>query len=124
MSKIQRALVTLVLLVPYSVLVAYILTAMWGWFVVPLGAPGLGMAHAYGLALLATVVKGLSADKGGKLVGKLQYPRTSAAIVAGSSGVITADIEPVDQDHLLGLAKSTAFVLLAWGFGAIAHALM
>ena len=44
--------VTLALLPLIAVYSAYILQTMWGWFIVPLGADQIGMAHAYGLTLV------------------------------------------------------------------------
>ncbi len=35
---------------------AYVTTVLWDWFAVPLGAPHIGVFHAYGLALLAAVM--------------------------------------------------------------------
>jgi hypothetical protein len=31
---------------------AFVFTYLWGWFIVPLGAPHIGIAHAMGLALI------------------------------------------------------------------------
>jgi hypothetical protein len=35
---------------------AYVLVTLWAWFAVPLGLPALGKAHAYGLAILASIL--------------------------------------------------------------------
>lgn len=35
-----------------ALLYAFTLYTYWGWFVLPLGAPPIGYAHAYGLSLL------------------------------------------------------------------------
>ena len=37
---------------------AWASTLLWGWFVVPLGAPAISMAHAYGLHLAARALLG------------------------------------------------------------------
>lgn len=37
-----------------GILGALVLKAMWGWFVVPLGVAPIGLAHAYGLYVLAS----------------------------------------------------------------------
>lgn len=34
---------------------AAVVTKLWEWFVVPLGMPAIGLAHAYGLVLLFTM---------------------------------------------------------------------
>lgn len=36
---------------------AWLYQLLWTWFVVPLGAPVIGYAHAYGLALVLAVTK-------------------------------------------------------------------
>lgn len=47
---------------------AFVLTRMWGWFVVPLGVPAIGMAQAMGLALtLALMVTHLVKHQGADL---------------------------------------------------------
>lgn len=41
----------------------FVLSILFGWFLVPLGLPQIGIAHAYGLSLLASVIlstRGLS----------------------------------------------------------------
>lgn len=48
----------------------YLLSVLWGWFVVPLGVPSIGVAHAIGLALIAGLLKGIretSEEKGALL---------------------------------------------------------
>lgn len=35
---------------------AFVLATLWAWFVVPLGAAQIGIAHAYGLSLIPTVI--------------------------------------------------------------------
>ena len=42
----------LVLLVAAPPLRAWAVSALWAWFVVPLGVPQIGMAHALGLVML------------------------------------------------------------------------
>lgn len=36
---------------------AFVVMALWGWFVVPLGAPPINMAHAFGLAAFAGMMQ-------------------------------------------------------------------
>ena len=48
----------LFLFFPALLFEAFVVMTMWRWFVVPLGAPALGMAMAYGVSLtVAFVVK-------------------------------------------------------------------
>lgn len=47
------------LLTPLGVLVnGFTLSVLWGWFVVPLGGPDIGIAEAFGLSLVATLLVG------------------------------------------------------------------
>ncbi len=47
------------LLMPVGVFVeGYVLSSMWGWFVVPLGVQAISPANAAGLAAIAAVIKG------------------------------------------------------------------
>jgi len=51
------ALLLMIIGLPISALVyAYSLSWLWLWFVVPLGVPAIGMAHAYGLMVLKNLV--------------------------------------------------------------------
>ena len=36
---------------------AFTLSTLWGWFIVPLGAPAIGIAHAAGISVLLTYLK-------------------------------------------------------------------
>ena len=44
------------LLIVESVLRGWVLTYLWGWFLVPLGLPPIGIAHAIGVALLVGMI--------------------------------------------------------------------
>jgi hypothetical protein len=35
---------------------AFVLMVLWGWFIVPLGVKAVGMAHAIGLTLIASLL--------------------------------------------------------------------
>lgn len=53
------AVVTFILAIGASILLtAFTLATLWGWFLVPLGLPVIGYAHAYGLSILATLLRG------------------------------------------------------------------
>ena len=45
--------------VPWSM---FVMTVIWGWFVVPLGLPAIGKAHAFGLTLLLSLTRSYSED--------------------------------------------------------------
>jgi len=49
---------------PIAMWWGYVLSVMWGWFLVPLGAPEIGVAHAIGIAgLVAMMAKNSNASK-------------------------------------------------------------
>jgi hypothetical protein len=77
-----------------------VLVSLWGWFVVPLGVPGIGIAHAIGISILASLfLFGLATDK-------------SSEEQEGWVKVIHAFV------------KALAGSLFAWGMGAIVHGFM
>ena len=39
-----------------ALLHAVVIRTLWGWFVVPLGVPDVGYAHAYGIAIIMTAL--------------------------------------------------------------------
>mgnify|MGYP000082481008 CR=1 FL=1 len=47
----------LIALVPLGLLSAFVFATLWGWFLVPLGAPTIGVLHAYGIRTLAFSVQ-------------------------------------------------------------------
>ena len=63
MNKIIIALLGIVALFAFLALMgvyyAFVLSVLWGWFVVPLGVAKIGMAHAYGLSLIPTTILGV-----------------------------------------------------------------
>lgn len=44
--------------IPLAIYRAWVLMTLWGWFVVPLGAPRIGMAWAYGIGVIYWCFKG------------------------------------------------------------------
>ena len=49
----RRVSIAFLALVPPLILWnSWILSVLWGWFVVPLGIPAIGVAHAFGLFIL------------------------------------------------------------------------
>lgn len=52
---VAERLLALIALPIGIVIEAYAISVLWGWFVVPLGAPAVGMAHAFGINALVTV---------------------------------------------------------------------
>ena len=37
---------------------AFTIATLWGWFITPFGVQSIGMAHAYGLSIFATLLQG------------------------------------------------------------------
>ena len=50
------ALVVLAASIPLGIYKGWVLTLLWRWFVVPLGAPGVGVVHAMGLVWVAALL--------------------------------------------------------------------
>ncbi|MEN6549980.1 MAG: hypothetical protein ABFE07_28385 [Armatimonadia bacterium] len=51
---------SLLLLAPSMLLGGWILRTMWGWFIVPLGAPAISLWHAMGLFLTVRLFVGMA----------------------------------------------------------------
>ena len=61
---IIAAIVGLFLFAIYN---AWVLTILWGWFIVPLGVKALSIAHAYGFTLVTGLIlsnRGIKENKG------------------------------------------------------------
>ena len=54
-EKTADDLLCLILILPVSLFCAYVGKSLWWWFVVPLGAPAIGMAQAYGIDVLVSL---------------------------------------------------------------------
>lgn len=61
-------------------------SVLWGWFLVPLGLPIIGLWHAYGLSLIWSAFSGLGRkpqdDKGGLARVFLQVPLVACLLMA------------------------------------------
>ncbi len=90
--------------VPITVVLrAFALSVVWGWIVVPLGVPEIGMAHAFGLAIVAEML----------------VPRT---LGPGDKERLAA---MTDRDMLIEVfSKALGLPLFALLFGASAHWMM
>lgn len=51
MGAIIGIIFLLILIVPIGLYRAWVLTVMWMWFIVPLGLPEIGIAHAWGISM-------------------------------------------------------------------------
>lgn len=71
----------------------------WGWFVVPLGAPPIGWAHAFGLSLLL-----------------------NASTTRQAAQYVKAKPTPEDDpDGIRAISKTATLVLMSWALMAAAH---
>jgi len=55
MDKFVKFVFWLVMFACVIVFSGFVTVELWGWFVVPLGAPAIGIAHALGLRMLVSV---------------------------------------------------------------------
>jgi hypothetical protein len=74
----------------------YVASTLWGWFAVPLGAPGVSIWHAAGLGALLSVF-------------------------LGSRGIPVADKSDAGAALLLGITYSVLIPLLGLAAGWVAH---
>lgn len=54
--------ITLMILPIYIAYEGFVLSTFWSWFVVPLGAPALGVAQAAGIALMVSVARAKASE--------------------------------------------------------------
>lgn len=57
MEKAITVISGLVITILSLILTMFTISTLWGWFIVPLGAPVIGWAQAYGLALILAYFK-------------------------------------------------------------------
>lgn len=73
----------LLLLLPWTVLLnGWALSTLWGWFVVPLGPPPVGVFHACGLSVMAFYAQV-------HLVARMRDPMDSASVQVVAAAVVT-----------------------------------
>jgi len=56
-EKLVDSMIGLVLGVPLMLYCAFVMLKFWGWFVIPLGAPEISMAHMIGLTMIGSIYK-------------------------------------------------------------------
>lgn len=67
LSVIGLIIAAIVGLFLFAIYNAWVLTILWGWFIVPLGVKGLSIAHAYGFTLVTGLIlsnRGIKENKG------------------------------------------------------------
>lgn len=92
-------------------LTAWMFVRLWQWFVVPLGAPKIGMAHAYGLYVLV-------------FTASLFWPTTSADIDEASGVKREATREEAATHLAFVITKRIVLPLVTLGIGCVAHYFM
>ena len=75
---------------------AVVFKSMWGWFIIPLGAPLINFWHSYGILLMIKFVKTWKINKDNNK---------------------NVDIEEIIVNNL----AITMVCLLVWGIGALVH---
>ena len=61
LGKLGCALAALLMIIPSAIWHGWVLSIVWGWFIVPLfGLPSLSIAYAVGLVLVAGMFRGES----------------------------------------------------------------
>ena len=62
MDKVGVALVAgigmVAVMIVLAIFSAFTISTLWTWFIVPFGVQSVGMAHAYGIALFASLLQG------------------------------------------------------------------
>lgn len=67
LSVIGLIIAAIIGLFLFAIYNAWVLTILWGWFIVPLGVKSLSIAHAYGFTLVTGLIlsnRGIKENKG------------------------------------------------------------
>lgn len=68
------------LMVVLSILRGFVLSQLWGWFIVPIGVPSISVPQAIGIAIIASVLTYAPSDA-------MQEKRDSAQKIARAIGI-------------------------------------
>ena len=105
----MRHFLAFVLSIPVALSIALFVSAMWALFVVPLGAPAIGLLHAWGLATLARL-------SGARLPSVLDVATFDS--LSEDDKFVNSVARPIVQCLLLLCATGMAH-LLVWLFGPV-----
>ena len=99
--------------VPGALFRAFVLAMCWRWFAVPIGAPVVGWAHAYGLGVLATL-------------GTLTLPPIKDREVADVAAAEERDATAGERALYIASAVTRSWIVpgLMLGFAYVAHLAM
>ena len=80
-SKIALVLLTVCVLLPLSALwQGWAVSTLWGWFIVPVGAPEIGVVTATGFALVLTALR-MRRNKSGETTNSERFEAVAASII-------------------------------------------
>jgi len=75
------SIVTLLVLGPLTALRGWVLFVLWGWFLIPLGLPAIGIAHALGIQCIVSLMSMHSGPKTDKDTGEIISISISVSLV-------------------------------------------
>lgn len=120
-DQIWGLIASLVATLGVGVYVAYILTWLWLWFAVPMGAPSVGLFQAYGLALIVGLLTARPATF--RDIREQAYQARCAALAVlkarGATGVEIPEEWSVSIAWAGFRARAVA-ASLCWGLGWLA----
>lgn len=92
---------------------AYALATLWAWFLVPLGLPVLGLAHAYGIAAFGSLAV-------------TYVPALKDKDIVDADGMVKRDATAAERRLWIStrIGMMVAVPGIALLFGAVAHYLM
>lgn len=63
MDKVGVAMIAglgiVAVMIVLAIFSAFTISTLWTWFIIPFGVQSIGMAHAYGIALFASLLQGI-----------------------------------------------------------------
>ena len=63
MVQILALIIVLAIAIPIGILKAFVLSVLWGWFIVPFGIVDIGIVHAWGIILVGSIFNGIVKDE-------------------------------------------------------------
>ena len=63
MVQILALIIVLAIAIPIGILKAFVLSVLWGWFIVPFGIVDIGIVHAWGIILVGSIFNGIAKDE-------------------------------------------------------------
>jgi hypothetical protein len=88
------ALALLVASVPLGIYRGFVISLLWRWFALPLGAPPIGIVHAMGLTWLVSMVASIPPQKSTLTTGGLIFTSLFMTTMALATGAVLAGLMP------------------------------